>query len=439
MRHFLPAVYLACGPLVAWADDWPQWRGPDRTGLSNETGLLKEWPEGGPRQAWKITGLGEGYATPSVSGGRIYLLGTVGNDEYLICLDESDGSKVWTVKVGQKMGDRPGPRSTPTIDDGHAYVVSSNGNLVCVAIDKGTVKWQKSYAKDFGGQAGSWAYAESPLVDGDVVIGTPGAKSSEKPGTKTAALVALRKRTGEVVWTTDVGGLNRKPAAEPKKVDPMRKGRNRPGRNYAVAGYSSVVKADIGGVKQYVQFLDGGVVGVNARDGKLLWHYDEPANTTANISTPIVRGDLVFAASGYGTGGGQARIVKKGTGFEADQQYFVRQMQNHHGGMVLVGDHLYGTGGGTLLCVNFKTGDVAWNERSVGKGSVTYADGHLYVRGENGKLALVEANPEKYVEKGRFDQPDRSEKPAWPHPVVANGKLYVRDWDALFCYDVKGR
>jgi outer membrane protein assembly factor BamB len=433
-RIVLTAALITASAVVAAAPgefDWPQWRGPDRTNLSKETGLLKEWPEGGPKQAWKITGLGDGYSTPSISAGHIYLLGTVGNDEHMICLKETDGSKVWSIKIGQKMGGFPGPRSTPTIDGGHAYAVSSDGNLVCVAIDKGTVKWQKSYRKDFGGQAGSWAYAESPLVDGDWVIGTPGARS--------AALVAFKKTTGEVVWKTDVGELARKPPPEPKKVDPKRKGRNRPGRSYAVAGYSSVVKADIGGVKQYVQFVDGGVIGVSARDGKFLWHYDEPANSTANISTPIIRGDLVFAASAYGTGGGQVRIVKKGTAFEAEQQYFVRQMQNHHGGMVLVGDQVYGTGGGTLLCVNFKTGDVAWNERSVGKGSVTYADGHLYVRGENGKLALVEANPEKYVEKGRFDQPDRSKQAAWPHPVVANGKLYVRDWDVLLCYDVKAK
>jgi outer membrane protein assembly factor BamB len=401
--------------------DWPQWRGPDRNGLSKETGLLSEWPADGPTQAWKITGLGDGYSTPSVSAGRIYLLGTVGNDEHMICLNEKDGSRLWDVKVGQKMGGHPGPRSTPTVQVDHAYAVSSDGNLVCVAIDSGKVKWQKSYRKDLGGQAGSWAYAESPLVDGDVVIGTPGAKS--------AALVAFEKNTGNVVWKTDLGNIDRKPPGEQK--------RRRQPRNYAVAGYSSVVAAEIGGTKQYVQFLDGGVIGVNAQDGKLLWHYEEPANDTANVSTPIVRGDRVFAASGYNTGGGQARIVKKADGFEAEPQYFVRQIQNHHGGLVLVKDHLYGTNNSTLMCIDFKTGKVAWSDRCVGKGSVTYADGHLYVRGENGKLALVEANPEKYVEKGRFDQPERSKQAAWPHPLVANGKLYVRDWDTLFCYDVK--
>jgi outer membrane protein assembly factor BamB len=408
------------------ANDWPQWRGPDRTNISKETGLLQDWPKDGPKQLWKITGLGDGYSTPSISSGRIYLLGAKGRDEYMICLDEKDGERKWDVKIGQMAGGKPGPRSTPTIDNGLAFAVSSDGNLVCVDIAKGSIKWQKHYRKELGGQHGSWAYAESPLIDGDLLIGTPGAEK--------AAIVAFKKTTGDVVWKTTIAGIERKPAAPKNKG----KGGGRGERPYACAGYSSVVVATVGGVKQYVQFLDGGVVGVDAKDGKLLWHYEEPANTTANCSTPIVRGDFVFAASGYGNGGGQAKIVRAGGGFKAEQQYFVRQMQNHHGGMVLVKDHVYGTSG-SLLCVDFKSGKVVWDDRSVGKGSLTYADGHLYVRGENGKVALVEANPTKYVEKGQFTQPDRSGEPAWPHPVVANGKLYLRDWDILLCYDVKNK
>ena len=257
-------------------------------------------------------------------------------------------------------------------------------------------KWKKNYKKEFGGRSGGWAYTESPLIDGDLVIGTPGAE--------TAALAAMKKANGEVVWKTTIKGIARKSSNNPK-----RKADN---RTYSRAGYSSVIVAEIGGVKQYIQFLDGGVVGVDAGDGRLLWHYEEPANTTANCSTPIVSGDLVFAASSYGTGGGQAKIVKDGSDFKAEQTYFVRKMQNHHGGMVLINDHLYGTSG-TLMCIDFKTGKIAWDDRSVGKGSLTYADGHLYVRGEGGKVALVEANPDKYVEHGQFMQPSRSKQPAW--------------------------
>jgi outer membrane protein assembly factor BamB len=425
-RSLAVAATLIAGAAFA-ADpgpsDWPQWRGPDRTGVSKETGLLKEWPADGPKQVWKITDLGDGFSTPSISAGRIYLLGSEGNDEYMICLDANDGSRVWDVKVGQKAGGHPGPRSTPTIDQGRAYAVSSDGNLVCVEIEKGDLKWQKAFKKDFGGRSGGWAYTESPLIDGDLVISTPGAES--------AALVALNKKTGEVVWKTTVSGIARKPPGKEKQ--------KRPSKSYATAGYSSAIIAEVEGVKQYVQFLDGGVVGVNAKDGKLLWHYEEPANDTANISTPIFKDGFVFAATSYSTGGGQAKIVKTDDGFKAEPQYFISKFQNHHGGVVLVKDHLYGTNNGSLLCVDFKTGNIVWDNRSVGKGSVVYADGHLYVRGEGGKVALVEANPEKYVEKGRFEQPDRSKQPAWPHPVVSNGKLYLRDWDALFCYDVKAK
>jgi outer membrane protein assembly factor BamB len=425
----MSAVIIALAAGTAFAADsgpadWPQWRGPDRTGLSKETGLLKSWPDEGPKQVWKITGLGDGYSTPSISGGRIYLLGTKGKDEYMICLDEKNGERVWDLKIGQKTGGFAAPKSTPTIDDSLAYAVSSDGNLVCVEIGKGTIKWEKSYRKEFGGKAGGWAYTESPLIDGDLVIGTPGGS--------TAALVALKKKTGDVVWKAAVTGLKRKPANKARKG-------GGDGPEYAQAGYSSVVVATIGGVKQYVQFLSGGVVGVRAKDGKLLWHYEEPANDTANISTPIVRGEFVFAATSYGTGAGMAKIVKTGDEFKAEQQYFLSKFQNHHGGVVLVKDHFYGTNNNSLLCVEFKTGKVAWEDRSVGKGSLTYADGHLYVRGEKGGVALVEANPAKYVENGKFDQPDRSSQAAWPHPVVANGKLYIRDWDILLCYDVKNK
>lgn len=429
-RLLTPVVLFATLPAAAadpGAFDWPQWRGQDRDGLSKETGLLQDWPADGPKQVWKITGLGEGYSTPTVSAGRIYVLGTKGNDEFMICLNEKDGTRVWDARIGPKAGvQHGGPRSSPTVSNKFAYAVSSAGVLACVGLDKGDVKWQKDYRKEFGGRHGIWAYAESPLVDGDWVIGTPGSPS--------AGLAAFNKDTGAVVWKTEIKGL----APKPPKADPKRPNK-RPAPDYSVAGYSSVIIAEFGGIKQYVQFISGGVIGVSANDGRLLWHYEEPANATANITTPIVRGDLVFAVSSYGTGGGQAKIVKAGDDFKAEPAWFNERFQNHHGGVVLVKDHLYGTSNAGLMCVDFKTGKLAWQERSVGKGSVTFADGRLYVRGENGKVALVEANPEKYGERGRFDQPDRSDKPAWPHPVVANGKLYLRDWDILLCYDVKGK
>lgn len=394
--------------------DWPAWRGPDRTGLSKETELMKQWPKEGPPLLWKVKGLGDGYSTPSVAKGRIYLVGTrQSRDEHVICLSAADGKQLWTVHIGQTAGGRAGPRGTPTVDGDRLYALSSDGKLACLKTDTGEKAWDKDLKKEFGGRPGGWAYAESPLIDGDVLICTPGGD--------TATLVALNKNTGDVIWKSAITGLT---------------GKQRP---YSTAAYSSAIEADVAGVKQYIQFLDGGVVGVDAKDGRLLWHYDTPGNKTANCSTPLFRDDSVFAASAYGTGGGLVQLIREGSKFEAKEQYFLKSMQNHHGGMILVGDHIYGTGSATLLCVEFKTGKVAWNERSVGKGSIAYADGHLYVRSEGGPLALVEATPAGYKEKGRFNQPDRSDKQAWPHPVIASGKLLIRDWDTLLCYDVKDK
>jgi outer membrane protein assembly factor BamB len=404
----------AAAQLKAAPGDWPGWRGPDRTDLSPETGLLKSWPAEGPKLLWKTTGLGGGFSTPSVAGGRIFLLGTKGRQELLIALDAKEGKQLWVTPVGAMAGGHPGPRSTPTVDGERVYVISSDGKLVC-ADTKGKVLWGKDLKADFAGKCGGWAYAESPLVDGDVLVCTPG-------GDK-ATLAALNKKNGDAIWKTAVTGLKASAGRRP--------------RNYNTAAYSSVIVAELDGIRQYIQFLSGGVVGVAAKDGKLLWHYDHPANGTANCSTPIFRDSSVFAASGYGTGGGRARIVRDGTSFKADEVYFVKALQNHHGGMVLVGDAVYGTGSGTLLCVDFKTGKVNWQKRSVGKGSVAYADGRLYARSENGPVALVEATATGYREKGRFQQPDRSDKKAWAHPVIAGGRLYLRDWDILLCYDVK--
>lgn len=397
--------------LKAMPGEWPGWRGPDRNSLSTETGLLKQWPKAGPTLFWKATGLGDGFSTPSLAAGMVFLLGTEGKQEFVIALDASDGKRRWATPIGQMAGGHPGPRCTPTIDGKLLYAISSDGKLACMETANGTVRWKKDLKADFAGRWGSWAYAESPLIDGDVLVCTPGGDKN--------TLVALNKETGQRIWSASPQGL---PGGK---------------RAYTTAAYSSVVAGEIAGVKQYVQFLSGGVIGVAAKDGALLWHYDKPANRTANCSTPVVRDDCVFAASGYGTGGGLARITRNNDGFSANEAYFVNQLQNHHGGMILIGDHIYGTGSSTLLCVNFKSGKIAWQDRSVGKGSLAYADGHLYLRSENGPVALVEATPAGYRENGRFNQPDRSSKRAWPHPVVAGGRLYLRDQDVLLCYDVR--
>lgn len=390
------------------AADWPQWRGPDRTGISKESGLLREWPKDGPALRWKATDLGTGYSSPAIVAGRVYLQTTRDNAEYLLALDEKTGQPVWSQaigKVGPNRGPQyPGTRSTPTVDGARVYGLASDGELVCLDVATGKVQWQKHLPRDLGGEVGAWAYTESVLIDGDVLVCTPGGR--------TATLAALNKATGEVIWKAAVEGGD-------------------------VADYASIMSVQAGGHKQYVQFLRGGVVGVDAQTGKVLWRYNRTVDQGANILTPVVAGNRVFTA-GSRTGGGLVELQADGTGVKATEVYFDRALGASIGGAVLVDGHLYGTAGQTLFCADFATGKVKWTERSVAPASLCFADGRLYVRGHgSGEVALVEPSPEGYREKGRLQQAERSKVRAWPHPVVANGGLYLRDEGALLCYDVR--
>jgi outer membrane protein assembly factor BamB len=399
------SAQLECAP-----GDWPGWRGPDRTGVSTETGLLPSWPEGGPPLAWKVTGLGRGWSTPSVAAGRIYLMGATDGQEFAIALNADGGKEVWRTRVGKEAEGRnnyPGPRCTPTVDGERIYVLGSDGDLFCLDL-AGQVVWRKNMDKDFEGRRGIWAYSESPLVDGERLIVSPGgAKNS---------LVALAKATGNLIWSATVpeGGE---------------------------AAYSSAIAADAGPTRQYVQFLRNGVAGVASADGKFLWMFGKGATRT-NCSTPIARANFIFESdAGPGGGGcGLLKMVANGDGIKAEEVYFNKNLANHHGGVVLVGDSLYGTTQTSLVCMDFLSGSVKWSDRSVGKGSVTAADGRLYVRAEkSGDVALVEATPAGYKEVGRFVQPDRGARQCWCHPVIANGRLYLRDDDLLLCYEVKAK
>jgi outer membrane protein assembly factor BamB len=401
------------------AASWPQWRGPQRDGISKETGLLQQWPTEGPKLLWHLSDIGEGYSTPAVVGERIYLISNEGlENEFVQALDIEDGEQIWAQRIGNvgnpdQRPPYPGARSTPTVDGDVLYALGSDGDLVCLETETGSIRWQKNLRTDFAGKYGEWAYSESPLIDGDVLVCTPGGEQ--------ATLLALNKRNGDVIWKASV------PSEEPGGEQ---------------AGYASVVIANIGGVKQYVQFLQKGVVGIDAANGKFLWRYDRTAQgSPANIPTPIVRDNLVYTASGRG-GGGLVEISATDGKFDVKEIYFGKKYPNMIGGAVLVGDYLYGTSGPTTVCVEFKTGDVAWTqERGVAPASVCYADGRLYLHGEQtGELALVEATPDEFRERGRFtppEQPDRGNSKAWAYPVVANGRLYIRDMGSLWCYDVK--
>jgi outer membrane protein assembly factor BamB len=421
IRIFLVCVLTASlSSIIGRADDWPQWRGPDRTGLSKETGLLEQWPKGGPKLLWELKDIGGGYSTPAIVGERIYLMADRDGEEFVVALAVQDGEKVWSTPVG-KVGPNvkgmayPGTRSTPTVDGDRIYVLGSDGDVACLEKDKGKIVWSKNLKKDFGGAPGMWAYSESVLIDGDKLICSPGGK--------TATLVALNKKDGSLIWKCAV------PEGDQ-------------------AGYASAIAVDVGGSRQYVQFLAKGVVGVDAKTGKFLWRYDETKDPAANIPTPVFHDDSVFTSTSR-NGTGLTRIKVGKDAVTSEQVYYNKTALNSIGGVVRLGDHVYGTNArGQLICMDFKTGKVKWQHACVGAAALCYADGMLYVRGQGGSgfgketakpdVALVKASPDGYEEKGRFVQPDHGNRPAWPHPVVANGRLYLRDGNVLLCYDVKG-
>lgn len=421
----LSGAFLLCGSFHAEealpaGSDWPQWRGPKRDGICTETGLLQEWPKGGPKLIWnsklinKGKGIGTGYSSIAIANGRIFTMGDRGKEGLVFALDEETGKELWATRISVGKGD--GPRCTPTVDGDRLYALSRQGNLVCLETATGKTLWERDYKRDFGGAMMSgWEYSESPLVDGDKLICTPGGND--------AALVALNKLTGEVIWKAPIP-------------------------NSSGSGYASIVIAEVGGIRQYITLLgpQRGLVGVDASNGKFLWNYRKIGNGTANIPTAIVRGNLVFTSTGYGAGAALLQLVPDGQGgVEAKELYFKRgnQLQNHHGGTILLGDYLYGGHGhnqGQPFCLHLKTGQFAWGpENSPGNGSaaVVYADGHFIFRYQDGLVALVEANPKEFRIKGQFMVQKAGGAPHWPHPVVAHGRLYLRCPDQLLCYDLK--
>jgi outer membrane protein assembly factor BamB len=381
--------------------DWPQWRGPNRDGVSKETGLLKQWPTDGPPLAWKVKGAGTGYSSVSLAKGRIYTMGLRGDKEYVIAFDAKTGKELWATPNGgaYRDGRGDGPRATPTVDGDRLYALGGGGDLSCLDAATGKVVWQLNVLQKFGAENIGWGISESPLVLGDRVLVNAGG-----PG---ASLVALKKQDGSLLWKSQSDK----------------------------AGYSSALPLQIGGKTQVVFFTQQRAVGVDPADGKVLWEYAKPSNNVANVATPVARGNRVWISSDYGTGGGLVEIKADG---KAAEVYFTKEMRNHHSSSILVGDHLYGFSSAVLTAMRFDTGEVAWKDRSVGKGSLVYADGMLYALSENGVVGLVEATPEAYRERGRF-QIKQESLPTWAHPVVAQGHLFIRDQDTIYAYDVRAK
>jgi outer membrane protein assembly factor BamB len=400
----------------AGSADWPQWRGVDRSDISPDTGLLKTWPEGGPKKLWVFEDAGMGYASFIVVDGKLFTIGTRGSDVYAISIDTNTGKEIWSTKFGTDdqqgyaAGWGHGPRSTPTYDDGHIYVLDAKGNLAALDAAKGDLKWSKNLISDFGGQAGGWGFAESPLIDGDKLVVCPGGQK--------AGIVALDKKTGSTIWE----------AADVK-----------PGK----AEYASIVPVEINGKRQYVRLFESQVVSVDAADGKQLWTSDWPGKT-AVIPTPIIDGNEIYVTSGYGVG---SKLFKVAADNTTSDVWMNTVMKNHHGGVVKVGDHLYGfSDGGGLICQDWKTGELVWSEkgRFTTKGSVHVADGKIYALNEgDGTVVLAEVSPDGFKQLGQFtlDPQSSNRHPqgkVWTHPVVIGGKLYLRDQEYIVSYDVTG-
>lgn len=405
-------LLLFCMPVCA--ADWTTWLGPNRDGKSTETGLLTSWPEGGPKLLWKANGLGEGYSTMAVVGNRIYTQGQESDQQYVLALDTAGGKQIWKTPTGKAYGSEQGggPRGMPTVDGNRLYALASDGTLVCLDTETGKRLWGLNYIEKFGSTQPRWAFSESPLVDGDRLVINPGGKG--------AGIVALDKATGAVIWQSqdDLGH------------------------------YSSVLAFDFGGLRIYTVLTASAAIGVDAKDGSLLWRYDKVINRVANIATPVYKDGYIFYSSQYNTGCALLKLTAEGGKVTATEVYFNRDMQNHYTTSILVGDYLFGFSGnqpGILVAMEFMTGKVAWKDRSVEKGNCIFAEKLLYCQGESGKIGLIDPSPAGYKEISRFQfQPAREGGPFWAPsghiwtlPVIANGRLYLRDQDNLYAYDIK--
>ncbi len=389
---------LLLSSLFAVAADWPQWRGPNRDGISSETGLLPSWPSGGPRVVWRTNGLGEGYSSLAIVNGKIYTQGQRDRKEFVFAFDAQTGKKLWETETSRDYrNDRgDGPRGTPTVDGDRLYAMTGDGVLVCLDLATGKTIWSQNVAQKYGGSIPTWGFSESPLIDGGRLIVMPGGRG--------ASLVSLNKSDGSLQWKT--------------------------GSDHA--GYSSAIAVTVGGVRQILALSSEAAIGVLEENGELLWHYTRVSNRTANIATPIFFNDSVFVSTNYGTGCALLKLGPK----SMSEVYFSNEMKNHYSTSVLVDGYLYGFNDSILTAMQFSTGKVAWKNRSVGKGSVLYADKHLYLLSEEGVLGLAEPSPDGYREVSRF-QISKGSLPTWSPLVIADGKMYFRDQDNLASFEIR--
>jgi outer membrane protein assembly factor BamB len=389
--------------------DWPQWRGPNRDGLSLETGLLQTWPINGPLEIWRKS-IGRGFSSIVVVGRRLYTMdeaapsSTLEPQEGVLCLDAQTGEELWRFRSPVSFAERfgSGPRSTPAVDDNRVYAVGGTGFLYCLSADTGTLCWQHDLMAEFHGRPARYGVAFSPLMEGDLVIATPGGPDGN-------AVVAFNKRTGDVVWKA--------------LDDPM--------------GYSSPVAVTLAGVRQLLVFTNTALVSLSMSDGQVYWRYPWETANGFNIATPLAFGDCVFISSGYGKGCALLEGTREADGtLQAHRVYEHNRMRNHFASSVRFGDYLYGFDQTDLVCMDIRNGQILWREkgfRTFGKGSLLIADGRLILLAESGKLYLADATPHGYHELASFQV---SPNKCWTAPILAHGKLYIRTESQIICLDL---
>ena len=387
-------------------EDWSDWRGPRRDGISRETGLLLEWGKHPPQRRWQRP-LGSGYSSMTIVDGRVFTMAVTAEGEFVFALDASNGKTLWKVRSGATVEDSygDGPRGTPVVDHGRVYALGAHGDLLCLQVTTGKEVWRRNILKDFGAPNIRWGISSTPLIVDDNLI--------VQVGAKTASIVSLNKTTGQLVWKT---------------YDD-------------VSGYSSPllirVPGPAGPVPHVVVHCGRSLVGIAPSDGEVHWKFPWLTTNDMNIATPIFdpKRRLLFVSASRDTGRCSAyRLTVADEKIRAEEVYTNKQMRNHYNGCILVGDYLYGFDNAILKCLELETGKVMWEDRTVGKGSLLAVQDHLLVLGEKGEMAVVLATPEEYVEKGRF--PVLRSRRAWTPPALAQGHLYVRDLQEITSIDL---
>jgi outer membrane protein assembly factor BamB len=390
--------------------NWPQWRGPNRDGLSIEKGLANRWPKTGSEVLWRRS-VGEGYSGVAASDGRLFSMWDEGNSQYLVCMDARNGKEIWRHKIGNSYKDSwgNGPRSTPVVDGTFVFVTSAHGHLHAVNVSDGKALWIHDLPAEYGGRIPDHGYSSSPLIEGDKLF-------VEVGGKRDYSFVAFDKSTGKVVWHTQTD--------EPS--------------------YSSPIAVTIDKTRQIVFLSAAGLFSLSPENGSLYWQYDWETRCPAtkmptNTATPVfIAPDKIFISCGYGTitGAALVRLQKQGEQFSVEELWNSKAMKNVINSSVFYGNHIYGFDNNLLACVDALTGEVKWKTRGFQRGSLIAADGHLIVLGERGKLALVEASPAEFKEISSVQILDGI---CWSSPSLANGKLYLRNQKEMICFNLSGK